>query len=325
MCGPSLSDDSKAVAKGDTLATLLPLHGCSSIAVILVVNLILCWVLTQGWGANGRATYVSAMWQYVPESRFDNTWPTYLTDYFLTAMCFTQCWMLLTSAPKTVLRDRIAGILVLYGVSTLVGGLAHHFYDGNFENLNTMLFRLSWSIVVGTVAAAGALQGLVCTELHRRRAQMKLRDPILAVPVFSEQAWTMWGIVLTSMVAGGVFSFIRPAADIFLAGCTQTFPTFYIIITCLTFRNTVPHRLVGLLVFGHLGNTPLIFIYPWFVQQSGWTLGMVNFMLHCVLAMSWGLQGWALTDLCKRLDRMEGVSTGRSRSSEQRNVAAPAQ
>lgn len=301
MCGGNLPGDQK-VAKGDALAPVGREVGCATIAVALVVNLIICWVLTQGLGANGKATYISAMWQYVPESRFDNTWPTYLTDYLLTAMCFNQCRVLLTSCEKSVLRDRIAGILVLYGVSTLVGGLAHQFYDGNFANLNTTLFRLSWSIVVGTVAAAGAFMGSVGTELHRRRAQLRMRDPLLAIPVFSEQAWMMWGLILTSLVAGGVFSFIRPAADIFLAGCSQTTPTFYLIMTVLTFRNTAPKRLVGALVFGLLGNCPLIFIYPWFVQQSGWTLGMVNFMLHCVLAMSWGLQGWGLTELCKRLD-----------------------
>jgi hypothetical protein len=153
---------------------------------------------------------------------------------------------------------------------------------------------------------------------------MRMRDPILAIPVFSEQSWMMWGLIVTSLVAGGVFSFIRPAADIFLAGCTQAFPTFYLIVTAAMFRNTVPHRLIGVLAFGLLGNCPLIFIYPWFVQQSGWTLGMVNFMLHCVLAMSWGLQGWALTKICQRLDRLGAVSSGNSCSRKNSDVAAPA-
>lgn len=134
----------------------------------------------------------------------------------------------------------------------------------------------------------------------------------------------MWGLILTSLVAGGIFSFIRPAADIFLAGCTQTIPTFYLAATVMTFRNNVPQRSLGLLLFGLAGNSPLIFIYPWFVQQSGWTLGMVNFMLHCVLAMSWGLQGWGLTDLCKRLDSIGAVSNSNSRSALKSEMAAPA-
>lgn len=134
----------------------------------------------------------------------------------------------------------------------------------------------------------------------------------------------MWGFVLTSLVAGGVFSFIRPAADIFLAGCSQTFPTFYIILTTLTFRDAISQRVLGLVVFGFLGNAPLIFVYPWFVQQSGLTLGMVNFLLHCNLAMSWGLQGWGLTELCKRLDRSGAVATSEPRKRRTSDVAAPA-
>lgn len=140
----------------------------------------------------------------------------------------------------------------------------------------------------------------------------------------------MWGFVLTSLVAGGVFSFIRPAADIFLAGCSQTVPTFYLILTTLTFRNAIPQRVLGLVVFGLLGNAPLIFVYPWFVQQSGLPLGTVNFLLHCNLAMSWGLQGWGLTELCKRLeegrglDRSGAVATSDPRKRRTSDVAAPA-
>jgi hypothetical protein len=80
---------------------------------------------------------------------------------------------------------------------------------------------------------------------------------------------------------------------------------------------------LGWLVFGLAGNSPLIFIYPWFVQQSGWTLGMINFMLHCNLAMSWGLQGWGLTQLCKHLDGAS-VSQPNSRFSRTSADAAPA-
>jgi len=41
----------------------------------------------------------------------------------------------------------------------------------------------------------------------------------------SLKAWIIYGGILFAHVAAGGFSMYRPAADIFLAGCTQFVPT----------------------------------------------------------------------------------------------------
>merc|ERR1719265_1768910 len=89
-----------------------------------------------------------------------------------------------------------------------------------------------------------------------------------------DKACMAWGVALASIAALGGFSCSRPACDIFIAGTSQTFPTFFLILSLLSWQPLAPE--VRLCSIGLLTNCPLVFLYPWFVQKSGLALGTIN-------------------------------------------------
>jgi len=110
-----------------------------------------------------------------------------------------------------------------------------------------------------------------------------------------------WGIALIVLIATGSFSCMRPACDVFIAGTSQTVPTFYLQLVLLKCHDKMPRSSWWCLQASMLGNCPLIFLYPTLVQRSGLSLGWINALLHTVLACSWCGQGAGLLRVCKIL------------------------
>ena len=150
---------------------------------LLAVALVKCWLLTQGLGADGRSTYTWARWQYGEGSRFDNSWPTWATDYGLCALTGVQAARI-RSGDDSELRSRAWVLPLMYSASTCLGGLAHQLHDGTPDGLNTGAFRLVWTLVVGLTAAAGGVLGLIGTELLRLgRERPTVPGPARRAPV----------------------------------------------------------------------------------------------------------------------------------------------
>ena len=82
----------------------------------------------------------------------------------------------------------------------------------------------------------------------------------------------------------------RPAADIFLAGITQTPPTVYTIVAMAS-ANWGPHSKWPsiYLAIGSFLNAPLLPLYGILVRY-GLPLGVVNTILHTNLLVAWGMQ-----------------------------------
>jgi len=118
-------------------------------------------------------------------------------------------------------------------------------------------------------------------------------------PLVSDAVWIAWGIALIVLIATGSFSCMRPACDVFIAGTSQTVPTFYLQLVLLKCHDKMPRSSWWCLQASMLGNCPLIFLYPTLVQRSGLSLGWINALLHTVLACSWCGQGAGLLRVCK--------------------------
>jgi hypothetical protein len=137
--------------------------------------------------------------------------------------------------------------------------------------------------------------------------------------VVPDTTWICWMVALAAVVAVGAFSCARPACDVFIAGCSQTLPTFYLQLVLLSRRRDLlsaglPSTTWVLLQVGLIGNAPLIFAYPSLVQRSGLDLGAINALLHTVLGFSWGLQGFGLERVCKLVDVVDVQHDGSERS-----------
>lgn len=109
-------------------------------------------------------TYIRSWYSYSVQ-RFDNTWPTYVTDYGLTLHMCIGIYRLL-KCERSELRDFSASLLLFYAISVTVGGISHQNFT-SVEKMNTLAFRLMWSVVVGTVTGAGGFLGSIGSAFAR--------------------------------------------------------------------------------------------------------------------------------------------------------------
>jgi len=79
----------------------------------------------------------------------------------------------------------------------------------------------------------------------------------------------------------------------------QTIPTFYVQTALILWHEKVVLvRRWWRLQIGLLTCAPLIFVYPWLVQQSGLSLGAINALMHLVVGLAWALQIDGFSKLC---------------------------
>ena len=124
----------------------------------------------------GKLTFIPARWVYDDiDSRFDNTFLTYGTDYGIAIFMAFATYKCLTASPYThlytaisnqhdssakSLKLRSAALFLSYASSVLAGGIAHQFFTNVPDSLNTVSFRILWTICVGSVTAAGGFMGM---------------------------------------------------------------------------------------------------------------------------------------------------------------------
>ena len=240
-------------------------------------------------------TYVPASYLYQANvSHFDNTVWTYGTDYLIAvAMVFQiRKFPATTTTSSSILSWRSRALLASYACSVTFGGLCHQGYT-TLASRNTWHFRLLWTLCVGSVTAGVAALGSVATELVRYDEVVGLAW-LPAVPAW---CWVGTGITTTAACAAGMFSYQRPACDIFVAGVAQSIPIFYLLAqlarglpTYVALDRTTRYR--GIVAFIMMSAT--LPTYPLAVQYTDWTLGTVNALLHVWLCVAWSLQGMTL-------------------------------
>jgi hypothetical protein len=219
-------------------------------------------------------TFVPAYYSYdEDETSFDNTFLTWGTDYML-ALLFTyvtyKCYKMSSSSSDdgssssnsnsafmttptkpSSLGYKAAALFGSYAMSVLCGGYAHYTYT-TLDSLNTLSFRIWWTICVGSVTAAGGFMGMCGSEIyHQLKKHDMIQDDtsgsgagtggILGRSRFnlfqvSTFQWWIYAIVMTGFCIVGDISYKRPACDIFVAGTGQFFPTVYCELVLLSFR-----------------------------------------------------------------------------------------
>ena len=315
---PTNENDDTATAKtAVSNISMSVMNGILHGVVWVVVALQLPFILNRN---EAKILYRPAYYKYSTElSPFDDTIWTYGTDYALCIiMTSLACWILsfrhnrgtgINGNGNDVKRLCIlsASMLLLYAMSVLAGGIAHQNFH-TVESRNTILFRILWTICVGTVCLAPASMGMIGSEGIRLFKNRKDCPSILkSMPLISDTYWIIYGLVVTIACGLGAMSFQRPACDIFIGGATQTPSTFY----CMAFLYTMKHynnskstsnskkihihphmKIMGLL--GFILNATLLPIFPVLVLHLGWTLPSVNTFLHSCLCMAWSMQGFIL-------------------------------
>jgi len=262
---------------------------------------------------SGKGLYTYAGFTYGPGTEFDTTFLTWGTDYLIAVVMGRFAWNIYKcTRNQRNARLILASTLLIgsYSLSTLAGALAHHFMS---TKLNTALFRTTWRICVGSVAAAGGFMGAAATELAKqpvrpegatdeeRRAALNFTMPV--VPQF---CWVAYSLFFFSVDMTGFFSMKRPACDIFLVGVTQAPPTVYLV--CVLYarkswtRFNVGKRTRRILLFGALVNILLLPGYD-FMNSLNPPLGVANLILHSTLLVSWGSQAFSLLRFCRGLEK----------------------
>lgn len=138
--------------------------------VVIPFALLLCPIivkLTQTTDQNGRTTYEHAGFGYPDYAQFDNTWPTWSTDYLIsTVMLIESIFIYNMKTMHHRLQNLVLLLFGFFGTSTLIGGIAHHTYHGDPAQLNEVVFYLMWVTVVGCTAIAGGIQGEIGRFTH---------------------------------------------------------------------------------------------------------------------------------------------------------------
>lgn len=246
-------------------------------------------------------TYIPAYWQYDENlSHFDNSAWTYGTDYVLTivmSLLAYSCLAASTSKESRGLRFRSAGLLMCYAISVTAGGWAHQHFT-TLESRNTLRFQLLWTVCVGTVTIAGGFMGSCAAEVSARFA---------VFPRVPEALWVGFGVGTTLVCVLGGLSYQRPACDIFVAGTTQSPPTFFLmaVVGATMTRQECPisfaYKLVCLV--GFIANAPLLPMYSLLIQYTDWSLAAVNTLLHCWLMVAWTKQALSLRHFIVAMDQ----------------------
>lgn len=288
----------------------------------------------------GAKTFISAAYVYdEDETKFDNSFLTYGTDYGIGIIMMYAVYKCLTAAsPNDVstsfskpLRIKSALLFFSYALSVFAGGYAHYTFHG-VEALNTLEFRIWWTICVGSVTFAGGIMGSCGSEIikHFSMLQQDKRYIRFHVPYVHDILWMIYGGFLTYVCVMGEISYKRPACDIFVAGTSQFLPTVYIVLSVLSIRwEDASHLIEGKLTvdtqepspskydqavryvrkivrnvcyIGFFLNAPLLPSYPCYVQYTSLSLGVVNAILHLNLTFAWSMQAWSLRKFCLALN-----------------------
>lgn len=279
------------------------------------------------WAAT--RTYVNAAYQYDEDhTHFDNSAWTWGTDYFLASVMTILGLACLAARSGTSpavdrssrrLRAKSAILLFMYAVSTLAGAHAHRTYH-TVESMNSVSFRLLWTVCVGSVCAAGGVMGSIGTEVCRQfhvDARRKLGEVPFDIPLVPDGFWLCWGLYITAVCVRGDMSYHRPACDIFIAGTTQFIPTAYCVTLLLVRRwkedgasivasrpaAHVERKLRIVYYLGFANNSVLLPAYPLLVQYTDLSLGGINTLLHTWLLLSWSMQAIGLRHLCLAVDK----------------------
>ena len=302
----------------ETAAYVL-LAGAVAAAVALFSTHLPFWLDPTPDQAASTSVYQHAAYAYDPQrSHFDNSFLTYGTDYGLAVAMLLSAWSIACSSrsSSSTIRQQpqnsslllfqthvttSRGMLLTYMLSVTAGGMAHQTFT-TLEQRNTMLFRILWTICVGSVTAASGFMGSVGTCWAAHDATMTTtttssRSCRNKIPVVPASFWIAYAVAVTAVVVVGGWSYQRPAADIFVAGITQFPSTFYVMALLVeglpTLPLSKPWRWCGLVVF--ILNAPLLPLYPLLVYYcTDWSLGQVNAVLHTNLLLAWTGQGLVL-------------------------------
>eukprot|EP00586_Coscinodiscus_wailesii_P013737 CAMPEP_0172494720 /NCGR_PEP_ID=MMETSP1066-20121228/54661_1 /TAXON_ID=671091 /ORGANISM="Coscinodiscus wailesii, Strain CCMP2513" /LENGTH=206 /DNA_ID=CAMNT_0013265919 /DNA_START=78 /DNA_END=695 /DNA_ORIENTATION=+ len=138
--------------------------------------------------------YVPASFQYdETETFFDNSIWTYGTDYLIAvfmAYGTSKCLLCDGGYLNASLRWIAAGLLAMYSVSVIVGAFAHQYFT-TLDSLNTVTFRILWTVCVATVAIAGGFIGAVGSELGMKFDSYNMKTHF-KVPILPMYFWVGW-------------------------------------------------------------------------------------------------------------------------------------
>jgi hypothetical protein len=297
--------------------------------MVVILSMFLAAFIPRLQSKAGRDTFLHAGFNYDEiNTFFDNTFLTYGTDYMITVCMFYAVYKCLfatsigavsgnelmsDSSLSRGLRISSSLLFMSYGLSVLAGGIAHQFYI-NLEDLNSVSFRILWTVCVGCVTAAGGFMGACGSAMYFRLNQSMPQEMVRFRMVYIPYPyWIFYGGCMTIWCILGGISYKRPACDIFVAGTTQFVPTVYLVMTVLSVRwssskvATLPIELVKkgyrlCIIIGFFLNAPLLPMYPLMVQYTSLSLGVVNALLHLNLTLAWGLQAIGIHHFCKRFN-----------------------
>mmetsp|Transcript_16565 Transcript_16565/g.20246 ORF Transcript_16565/g.20246 Transcript_16565/m.20246 type:complete len:382 (-) Transcript_16565:102-1247(-) len=280
-----------------------------------------------------KDTFVPAYYSYDADANttyFDNTILTWGTDLFI-GIIMTIASFSFVPFFKREKSGRLAwksfALFFSYAISVFCGAYAHYTFR-NIDAMNTTLFRVWWTLCVGSVTAAGGFMGMIGSEVSLQFQTMQLvgnenNGSVKAFPWVHDILWFYFGSFMTYYCIIGELSYARPACDIFVAGATQFIPTVSCELAMIRYmyqknrkknNNSTCSSKFQLqksdsIVFmvGFVLNAQLLPSYPCLVQYTDLSLGVINALLHLNLTVAWSMQARGLYQICKGLNMSDDL------------------
>jgi len=254
------------------------------------------------WPSGAHLYWIPANWQYdSAHCHFCTSMWTWGTDYVLAIFMARNAYLCLKNSKNSnvhsySIRRTTAVLFSVYCVSVFTGGLGHHYYT-TLDDLNSLSFRILWFICVATVAMAGGIVGVMGSRFGKAYN-------INEAKILPEEFWIGYGVLMVLISATGAMSYQRPACDTFIAGSTQTFPTFYnlwIMYHIYSLKQqrqatkdiATKHSIAQYLKYSvsYLLNAPPFPIYTQLLHAQIDT-SIINTYLHSNLFVTWNCQGY---------------------------------
>ena len=222
---------------------------------------------------------------------------TYVMQIMAVCLWF-HLGIIFASTPDSKLRPSSTTLMACFVEISLALAAAHLFVafaDDKDQALNSVWFRVLWSVAIGGCVISQACVGTFAHGIYKLCNQKKFWLPNLNI-----YAWILYALVLISATACGFVRCSDPISDFYLFQVAAIIPGVYLLLVLSAlYDNDRAHKM---LTAGTMCNIALPLLFPIIARQvydNNITVYSASFGLSLALFSTWFLQLMGMHWFCE--------------------------